>query len=417
MKRIAIFIDGTWNRPDAEYPTNVVRLSRCVAQHGAGADGLAMPQVVLYSPGVGCGRGNNWAARRMDRLLGGALGWGLTDIIEDVYRSLVFLYEPGDEIMVFGFSRGAFAARSLVGLIRSCGIPERDKLAEIPEAMRRYRSRKPETHPDHPDTLAFRAAFAPRVYINETEAKWRKKNDKPIKDAVRLGVAYLGVWDTVSALGLPAFVPMADRFNAQYQFHDAKLSSVVLRARHAISIDERRKTFPTYPWSNMPELNEKYESNLVPTHMQQWFPGNHGSVGGGGSRVGLSSIALNWIVLGAQSAGLALNWSEMDRVATRFDVAERLDNKFGPVGLSGAMMSALSKDRDGPSGMDELSMAALDRCQKDETYKQNPTLRRIYHEIQEVGDDQRNAIRKARHWADGGYTHLPDEVTRPREWF
>ena len=111
MKRIAIFIDGTWNRPDAEHPTNVVRLSRCVASHAVGG----MPQVVLYSPGVGSGRGNNWAARRMDRLLGGALGWGLTDIIEEVYRNLVFLYQPGDEIMVFGFSRGAFAVRSRRG--------------------------------------------------------------------------------------------------------------------------------------------------------------------------------------------------------------------------------------------------------------------------------------------------------------
>ena len=412
MKRIAIFIDGTWNRPDAEHPTNVVRLSRCVASHAVGG----MPQVVLYSPGVGAGRGNNWAARRMDRLLGGALGWGLTDIIEDMYRNLVFLYEPGDEIMVFGFSRGAFAARSLVGLIRSCGIPARDKLADIPEAMRRYRSRAPETHPNHPESLAFRAKFAPRVYVNDTEAKWRRKNGEPINDAVRLGIAYLGVWDTVSALGLPAFLPFAARFNAQYRFHDAALTSMVLAARHAVSIDERRKTFPSYPWSNMLDLNVKYESDLIPTHMQQWFPGNHGSVGGGGSRVGLSSISLNWVALGAQAAGLRLDWSEMDRVAPRYDVTERLDNKFGPVGLSGALMSAISKDREGPSGMDELSMAALDRCEAVPEYQRNPTLRQIYHEIHDVGDAQRDAIRNARKWADGGYTHLPDDILRPRQW-
>ncbi len=412
MKRIAIFIDGTWNRPDAEHPTNVVRLSRCVASHAVGG----MPQVVLYSPGVGSGRGNNWAARRMDRLLGGALGWGLTDIIEEAYRNLVFLYEPGDEIMVFGFSRGAFAARSLVGLIRSCGIPARDKLAEIPDAMRRYRSRAPETHPDHPESLAFRAAFAPRVYVNETEAKWRRKNGAPINDAVRLGIAYLGVWDTVSALGLPAFLPLAARFNAQYRFHDTALTSMVLAARHAISIDERRKTFPSYPWSNMLDLNVKYESELIPTHMQQWFPGNHGSVGGGGSRVGLSSISLNWVALGAQAAGLRLDWSEMDRVAPRFDVTERLDNKFGPVGLSGALMSAISKDRDGPSGLDELSMAALDRCDAEPEYQRNATLRQVYHEVHGVDDAQRDAIRNARKWADGGYTHLPDEILRPHQW-
>lgn len=412
MKRIVIFIDGTWNRPDAEHPTNVVRLSRCVQAHGDGG----MPQVVLYSPGVGCGRGNNWAARRMDRLFGGALGWGLTDIIEDVYRSLVFLYQPGDEIMVFGFSRGAFAARSLVGLIRSCGIPARDKLADIPEAMRRYRSRAPQTHPDHPESLKFRAKFAPRVYVNDTEAKWRRKHGNPIDDCVRLSIAYLGVWDTVSALGLPAFAPFAARFNAQYQFHDAKLTSMVLAARHAIAIDERRKTFPSYPWSNMLDLNVKYDNNLIPSHMQQWFPGNHGSVGGGGSRVGLSSIALNWVALGAKQAGLKLDWSELDRVAPRFDTGEKLDNKFGPVGLSGAMMSAISKDRAGPAGMDELSMAALDRCMADKPYQRNETLKQIYHQIHEVDAQQLDAIRTAREWADGGHTHLPDELTRPRHW-
>jgi len=165
MKRIAIFIDGTWNRPDAEHPTNVVRLAQAVRPYGdpqvdEGDPPLGMPQIVLYSPGVGSGRGNNWAARRLDRLLGGALGWGLTDIIEEVYRNLVFVYEPGDEIMVFGFSRGAFAARSLVGLIRSCGIPRRNKLADIPKAMARYRSRDNDTHPDHEETLKFRAGAA-----------------------------------------------------------------------------------------------------------------------------------------------------------------------------------------------------------------------------------------------------------------
>jgi uncharacterized protein (DUF2235 family) len=94
----------------------------------------------------------------------------------------------------------------------------------------------------------------------------------------------------------------------QYRFHVAELSSMVLAARHAIAIDERRITFPSYPWSNMPELNEKYDNNLVPSHMQHWFPGNHGSVGGGGNQIGLSSISLNWVALGAVRAGLAIDW-------------------------------------------------------------------------------------------------------------
>lgn len=223
------------------------------------------------------------------------------------------------------------------------------------------------------------------------------------------------MWDTVSALGLPAFLPFAKQFNAQYRFHDANLTSMVLAARHAVSIDERRKTFPSYPWDNMLDLNEKYQSVLVPSHMQQWFAGNHGSVGGGGSRVGLSSIALNWVSLGAHRAGLALDWSELDRVAPFFDVAERLDNKFGPVGLA-SILNMISKDRGGPKDMQDLSMAALDRCQSDPDYARNPTLRGIYHQLREADAEQIEAIRQARHWADGGHTHRPGEKTRPREW-
>lgn len=420
MKRIAIFIDGTWNRPDAEHPTNVVRLAQAVRPYGdpqvdAGQPPLGIPQIVLYSPGVGSGRGNNRAARWMDSFLGGALGWGLTDIIEDVYRNLVFAYEPGDEIMVFGFSRGAFAARSLVGLIRSCGICRRDKLADIPKAMARYRSRAKDTHPDHVETLKFRADFAPHVIVNDVEEKWRRKQGMDA-DVERVAVAYLGVWDTVSALGLPAILPFADRFNAQYEFHDAKLTSMVLAARHAISIDERRATFPSTPWSNMETLNKKHVSNLVPSHMQLWFAGNHGSVGGGGNQVGLSSISLNWIALGAARAGLALDWQELDRRAHHFDVADPLDNKFGPVGVSGAFMNALTKDREGPAGVEEMSMAALDRCMAEPAYQRNPTLRKIYHDLHSLTPEQVEAIREARKWADGGYTHLPNKVTRPRSY-
>lgn len=113
MKRIAIFIDVTWNRPDAKDPTNVVRLARSVHQR----DSDDVPQIVLYTAGVGAGRGNSWMGRFMDRTFGGIFGWGLMEIIEDIYRQLAMLYEPGDEIQLFGFSRGAFAARSLAGVL------------------------------------------------------------------------------------------------------------------------------------------------------------------------------------------------------------------------------------------------------------------------------------------------------------
>ena len=409
MKRIVIFIDGTWNRPDAEHQTNVVRLARCVHHRSDGG----MPQMVIYSPGVGSGRGNTVVARKFDRILGGALGWGLTDIIEEAYRNLIFAYQPGDEVMVFGFSRGGFAARSLVGLIRSCGILRRSNLRAVPLAMQTYMARGTDTHPSSDQSHRFRAEHSPDVVTSEKELTWREKHAPEVADALLLKVSYLGVWDTVSGLGIPAIVPGSARVNQQYQFHDTRLSSLVLAARHAISIDERRATFPAYPWSNLDALNRENRNYLLPSHMQQWFPGNHGSVGGGGSRIGLSSIALHWVALGAEEAGLAIDWEEFDRVAYDFDVTEGLTNQFGPVGLA-SVLNVIAKDRAGPAGLEELSMAAIDRCFEDETYRRNPTLAQVYHQLHRLDDGQRTAMRDARRQADGWFTHLPGQIARPR---
>ncbi len=119
MKRISIFCDGTWNQLSAPNATHVARLARAVRP--SATDGRT--QLVYYQQGVGTGRGTNAVARKMDKWLGGALGWGLDDNIIEAYRNLIFWYEPGDQIFIFGFSRGAYTARSLAGLIRTAGIP------------------------------------------------------------------------------------------------------------------------------------------------------------------------------------------------------------------------------------------------------------------------------------------------------
>lgn len=413
MKRIAIFIDGTWNRPDAEHPTNVLRLSRCVKHFDRQSN---QQQLVIYSPGVGCGRGNNALARRMDRSLGGALGWGLLDIIEETYRNLVFAYEPGDDIYVFGFSRGAFAARSLVGLIRSCGIPPRSHLAQIPDAMKRYVSRLPDTHPDDPSSFEFREAFSPLTATSGSEYKWRR--DRGDDQAIRLLIPYLGVWDTVGALGLPVVIPGAARFNQKYEFHDTNLTSSVLSARHAIAIDERRKTFPSSAWSNLDRLNARYVPESGPAgvapYQQQWFPGNHGSVGGGGNRIGLSSIAMHWVAQGAEQAGLALNWEDFDREAWRLDVTENVINKFGPEGFIGELMNKMTADRAGPKDVMDIALATLDRFRKDQGYRPG-ALEAIYHDLYKLSDKEWGDLRGRMIARDGGATHALGETLRPRD--
>lgn len=410
MKRIAIFIDGTWNRPDAQHPTNVLRLARCVSHHDRDAD---MPQQVMYFPGVGSERGNNRMSCGIDRVFGGAFGWGLIQLVEEAYRSLVFAYEPGDEVYLFGFSRGAFAARSLAGLIRSAGICPPIHMARIPEAVERYVSRAKNTHPDHPDSQIWREGFAPATATSRSDLKSRM--DRGAGDApILLTLNYVGVWDTVKALGIPAFLLGAVRFNERYKFHDAKLSSSVMAARHALAIDEQRRTFPCSTWSNLDRLNGD-DTDTKPRYMQQWFPGNHGSVGGGGSRVDLSSVALHWIAQGAELAGLHLSWERMDYEAERRDPARgALDNKFGPVGMF-SVLNKLTAPREGPKETGELSVSALDRMAADSAYRPS-TLNFVKDEV--VGKPARE-IEVLRDWLvarDRGPTHERDTMLRPRFW-
>lgn len=275
MKRIIILCDGTWNRADSRTPTNVVRLAQAVSP--VGADGVV--QVPVYVMGVGTGEGVTRVSRTLDTLLGGAFGWGLLGNVEEAYRHLAFLWHPGDEIHVFGYSRGAYTARSLVGLIRSTGIIGRDALDLIPEAIRRYRTLgDPTTHPAHEESHAFRLRTSLRVVTSAEEAAWRLANGHPAAPVLR--IAYLGVWDTVGALGVPRHVPLFGRLTARkYRFHDADLSGMVRAARHALALDERRGTFRPALWRNVAALNA---GAVGEPYRQLWFVGDHGAVGGGG---------------------------------------------------------------------------------------------------------------------------------------
>lgn len=132
MKRLALFCDGTWNSADQEKngkacPSNVFKLATRVANRAP--DGTV--QCIYYDKGVGTGNS-------LDKLSGGAFGRGLDDNLWDAYRFLVLNYEDGDEIFLFGFSRGAYTARSLGGMVRKCGILRRDCKAHYRDANAHY---------------------------------------------------------------------------------------------------------------------------------------------------------------------------------------------------------------------------------------------------------------------------------------
>ena len=349
MKRIVILCDGTWNRADSATPTNVVRLAQLIEPVSA----TGIVQATVYIQGVGTGAGSTKFNQWTDKILGGAFGKGLLENIVTAYQQLVFLYNPGDEIFICGFSRGAYTARSLTGFIRSTGMIDRANLNLIPAAVARYRDRAKSTHPGTEASHAYRARVSPRVATSAKEAAWRA--DKNLPASHLLKIAYLGVWDSVGALGVPKSLSIAGLINGRkYDFHDADLSSMVASARHAVALDERRPTFTPTRWTNLDALNAESEVSPAP-YREEFLLGDHGSVGGGGDITQLSAIGLRWIAEGAQEAGLELNARALSAIQAEENPTGPLHNRTQPSGGIGAWITTRNaKDREGPSKLSEL---------------------------------------------------------------
>jgi uncharacterized protein (DUF2235 family) len=352
MKRIAIFCDGTWNQLSAKNPTNVVLGAQMLLPYSD--DGVQ--QLVFYKQGVGTSFlvSKEWEAR-----LAGAFGWGLFDNIADAYRFLVFNYRTGDEIYIFGFSRGAFTARSLAGLIRKCGIVTPDRVAKVEEAFAFYKQRDDETHPDKDLAQKFRAENSPEMIMKEDDRIWRRANGykELYEDLPNFTIKYLGVWDTVGALGVPRHILLEQLFRTadKYQFHDLNLSSTIESGRHAVALDENRLSFSPTLWENLGELNAQRPGNYA----EKWFPGDHGSVGGGGDVLGLSQAALLWIMEGAEKAGLALIDAAMENAARAIQYEAPLRNMTAKPGFLDSIYRR--GDRAGPSEETQLSESAFAR--------------------------------------------------------
>jgi len=276
----------------------------------------------------------------------------------------------GDEIFIFGFSRGAFTARSLAGLIRSCGIPDLASLGQIPDAMVLYRERGGSSKPDADRSMRFRRTFSPKVATSPDEVTWRKLQGD--SEPHLLETAYLGIWDTVGALGVPnvGFVSsaFAKLFNGDHAFHDLMLSRSVSSARHAVAIDERRRTFPPSLWGNLDDLNAGEAAENLP-YQQLWFPGDHGSVGGGGEIEDLSSITLKWVAEGASARGLEFDWEDLDPVIAKQNILGPLKNTKQKKSLAFKLLEKIDADRAPPRSALDISGTATARLAQDRSYR------------------------------------------------
>lgn len=307
-KRLIVCCDGTWNEPSEspieQSPTNVFKLSQAIPAH----DRQGIPQLVSYFRGLGTGGG-------ISRLSGGSVGAGIDQAIQDAYMFLSMNYQPGDEIYLFGFSRGAYTVRSLAGFIYLAGLLK-------PEEMRC----------DASQTKIDRIPIANR--LEEAYQLYRSRNVKPTseqavafrdRDTANFGqvpIQLLCCWDTVSALGIPDFVPLgplSDWLNQRYRFHDYKLCAKIKHALHAVALDEKRPSFNVTPM----EVGEYQE-----THLEQvLFPGDHGCVGGGTKATRrLANGALQWV---------------LDRIEALPELGLEIDvHKMGEMVVSGNRLDA-----------------------------------------------------------------------------
>lgn len=297
MKRVIVCADGTWNSDDAPAPkhTNVYKLYRALAPAANG-----VPQVAYYQDGVGT------AGSRLDRLVGGAFGRGLSENVEACYRFVVDSYEPGDELFLFGFSRGAYTARSLAGLVRNAGVLRREHRDRVGEAYALYRDRGADAHPNGSAAREFRR-------------RWAHEDVTPI--------ACLGVWDTVGSLGIPTDGPLGRHLRDKYSFHDVALSGHVRNAFHALAIDERRKPFAPSLWAvDTPAERQRVE--------QVWFAGAHSNVGGGYAECGPSDHALRWMLERAGECGLAFRPEALEALSDVCDapLADSMSDLYRKLG-------------------------------------------------------------------------------------
>ena len=278
MRNLVLAFDGTWQKTDSDLSdgdqnSHVVRLVKALQNTDTDT-----PQLVHYLSGVGT---SAW-----EQLRGGIFGWGLSDKIADAYLWLMQHYQVGDLIFLVGFSRGAFAARSLSGLIDRLGLLRPECIKRFDTCYQLYRrGTRREQH-------RFKAEYA-----------------KPIN------IEAIAVWDTVGSLGIPlGSFKQLNRY--LWGFHDTRLASNVKRGFQALAIDEHRADFTPTLWSAKVEGHQSVE--------QRWFAGSHSDVGGG-TESSLSYHSLKWILNSLTDSGLQL---ESDKVLSQLPKSAQLEQPY-----------------------------------------------------------------------------------------
>ncbi|MEQ1807220.1 MAG: DUF2235 domain-containing protein [Burkholderiaceae bacterium] len=324
-KVLVVFSDGTGNSAAKLQKTNVWRLYRALdlaaptPQQTAAGEAA---QFALYDGGVGASEFRPLA------LLGGVFGYGLKRNVLDLYKFLCRNYRPGDRIYAFGFSRGAFTIRVLMGFVLRVGLLECNDEASLhrdaPIAYRKYRRH-------------FKARNLAGVF------RWLR--DKAFDFWGRLvtlrvapgyvhvdAIEFVGVWDTVAAYGMP-IVEMTrgvDQWIWPTSMPNYVLSSRVKQARHALALDDERDTFHPLLWD---EAAEAPPGDAPPRLQQVWFAGMHSDIGGGYPDDSLAHVALDWMMDEAQRCGLRFKPGAREQVTLEMNALGPLHDSRSSLGM------------------------------------------------------------------------------------
>lgn len=325
-KKIILLSDGTGNSSISRDKSNVWRLFQSLDLGGDEDD--FHQQIAFYDDGVGT------SGFRPLTILGGAFGWGLSRNVRDLYTQLCRHYQPGDKIYIFGFSRGAFTARVLAHFIGSCGILNTSR--EIPLWPHNLDAENPKRRLPLETEQGFKRAIS-KAYKSYRKSYWQQNThwipkiisaitrtirNKILRSDVldasefkktfcynlkteypdQKDIEFIGVWDTVDAVGLPIdeLANALDKYIYPYQFKDQILGDYVEHAAHALAIDDERHTFHPILWDQSSVEDQK-------RIQQVWFCGMHSNVGGGYPEDDLALIPLNWMMTAAGSESLGLN--------------------------------------------------------------------------------------------------------------
>ncbi len=323
--KLCIYLDGTWNTP--ENRTNVYSLY----EQTKGTNGKNLhrnhdfvkneTQIKYYDKGVG--------TRLTNVMQGGIFGRGLDLKIKQAYRFICEHYiKDHTELYIFGFSRGAYTARSLVGMLNRIGIIDAKAVTEmqkpkyVNDVMNLYRKwpRKPKTfYTDEKSDKEF--------HKNLDQCEKRKDQIRRDTDLIEQPcIKFLGVWDTVGSLGIPAvwWLTPLKRFRKKYTFHDTGLAPIVITARHALAVDEHRPDFKATMWTDCDQTFTDLK--------QMWFVGAHADIGGGVQDNHLHHLPRYWMQQEAIKSGLRFR---RELIPVTNTISEPVTDSYGNF-LSGA---------------------------------------------------------------------------------